>query len=270
MVLQGPSFGDVYYLEGDSLVLGSNPFEADIIIRDIEVEWRHARIRRGARNGYTLEDLGTGAPAVVNEENVEGTRPLRCGDRITVGDSVLEFIERDPIKEQFHRKIQRLINHDHLTGLLAKNRLDERFGQSLEICQEQGEPLGVLMADIDNLKKINDSYGHLFGEFAVGEIGHIIRDCLGSEDLYATRFGGDEYQMVLPGLTKKESLTVAEEIRRHIEAYTFEQNGICANPTLSLGVAAYPEDGETREDLTRAADKALYRAKRAGGNAVCE
>lgn len=270
MVLQGPSFGDVFYLEGDSFVLGSDPFEADIAIRDIEVEWRHARIHRNSGDEYTLEDLGTEAPVIINEKTVEGSRRLRCGDRITLGDSVLEFIERDPIKEQFHKKIQRLINQDYLTGLLAKNRFDERFEQSLEICRERNVALGVLMADIDNLKKINDSYGHLFGEFTVGEIGRIIQESLGSEDLYATRFGGDEYQIILPNLTKDESLAVAEEIRKRVEEYVFEQDGVFANPTISLGAATYPGDGDSREALTRAADEALYRAKRAGGNTACD
>ncbi len=270
VVLQGPSFGDVYYLDEEPLVLGSNPFRADIVVRDIEVEPEHAEISSTTDGEYTLKDLGTGEPTIVNEEAVEDKQTLSCGDRIRLGDSVLEFIEQDPIKEEFHRKIQRLINQDYLTGLLAKNRFDEKFEQSLEICEDEGYPLSVLMADIDNLKKINDTYGHLLGEFVVGEIGRIIQKTLPSEELYATRFGGDEYQVILPRLTKREAMEVAEEIRHRVEEYAFEREGVCANPTISLGVASYPEDGTARETLTEAADNALYRAKHASGNAVCE
>ncbi|HZY66681.1 MAG TPA: GGDEF domain-containing protein [Rubrobacteraceae bacterium] len=270
VVLQGPSFGDVYYLDEDSLVLGSNPFRADIVVRDIEVEPEHARISHAPDGGYVLKDLGTGEPTIVNEDAIEEERPLSCGDRITLGDSVLEFIEQDPIKGEFHRKIQRLINQDYLTGLLAKNRFDDKFEQSLEFCEDEGYPLSVLMADIDNLKKINDTYGHLLGEFVVGEIGRIIQKSLHSEELYATRFGGDEYQAILPRLTKEEAMNVAEEIRRNVEEYVFEREGVFANPTISFGAASYPEDGATRDVLTEAADEALYRAKRAGGNTVCK
>lgn len=269
VVLQGPSFGDVYYLDEEPLVLGSDPFRADIVVRDIEVEPEHAEISHTPDIGYVLKDLGTEEPTIVNEEEIEDERPLSCGDRILLGDSVLEFIEQDPIKEEFHRKIQRLINQDYLTGLLAKNRFDEKFEQSLEICEDEGYPLSVLMADIDNLKKINDTYGHLLGEFVVGEVGRIIQDSLHSEELYATRFGGDEYQVILPRLTKQEALEVAEEIRHRVEGYAFEREGVCANPTISLGAASYPEDGTARDTLTEAADEALYRAKRAGGNTVC-
>lgn len=268
MVLQGPSFGDVFYLAGGSLVLGNNPFRADIVVRDIEVEPEHAEISQTSDGEYVLKDLGTGEPTIVNDEVIDAERPLSCGDRIILGDSVMEFIAHDPVKEEFHRKIQRMINQDYLTGLLAKNRFDERFEQSLKVSAEEGYPLSTLMADIDNLKKINDTYGHLVGEFVVGEIGRIMQKSLRSGELYATRFGGDEYQVVLPQLEKEEALSVAEEIRRRVEEYAFEHEGVFANPTLSLGVATYPEDGDTPQLLTKAADAALYRAKAAGGNTV--
>lgn len=251
-------------------MLGNNPFRADIVVRDIEVEPEHAEITRTSDGGYTLKDLGTGESTLVNTEAVDDPRQLTCGDRITIGDSVLEFIEYDPIKADFHRKIQRLINQDYLTGLLAKNRFDEKFRQSLQLCDDERCPLSVLMGDIDNLKAINDTYGHLLGEYVVGEIGRIIQKSLHSEELYATRFGGDEYQVILPRVEKQEVLEVAEEIRRRIEEYAFEHEGLCADPTISLGAASYPEDGASQTALTEAADKALYRAKHAGGNTVCK
>lgn len=267
VVLRGPSFGDIYYLNEKVSVLGSDPFRADLVVRDIEVQPMQAKVSPDRQSGgYVLQTLGS--ETFVNERRVEEWCPLECGDRIFIGDSVLEFIERDHLREHFHRNIQRLINQDPLTGLLAKNRFDEQFEHSLESARESNFPLSVLMSDIDNLKKINDSYGHLFGEFTVAEIGHLIQDSLDPDQSYATRFGGDEYQMVLPNLTKDEAVEVAEEIRSRIESYVFEHGGVLANPTLSLGIASYPEDGLTPGELTCAADEALYRAKRAGGNAV--
>ena len=269
VVLRGPSFGDIYYLDEKASILGSDPFRADLVVRDIEVEPVQAKVFLDHRSGgYILQSLD--GNTYLNEGRVEESHSLECGDRIFVGDSVLEFVRCDHLREHFHRNIQRLINQDHLTGLLAKNRFDEQFEHSMDLARERNLPLSVLMADIDNLKKINDTYGHLFGEFTVAEIGHLIQDSLASEDSYATRFGGDEYQMVLPNLTKDEAVEVAEEIRHRIESYVFEQDEVLANPTLSLGVASYPEDGSMPGELTRAADKALYRAKAAGGNTICK
>jgi diguanylate cyclase (GGDEF)-like protein len=124
------------------------------------------------------------------------------------------------------------------------------------------------MADIDNLKKINDEHGHLLGEFIVGEVGRIIGDLHSEGGRRATRFGGDEYQTIIPDLSKNEALAVAEEVRRRVEEYAFKHEGTLANPTLSVGVATYPKDGATRNNLTHAANEALYRAERAGRNTV--
>jgi two-component system, cell cycle response regulator len=268
IVLRGPSLGDFFELEGDALVLGSDPFRADVVVRDIEVEPRHARISRDPGGEYVLQDLGTGKGTIVNDEAVESERPLSDGDRITLSDSVLEFSHGDPVRADFHGALHRLISRDYLTELLVKNRFDEEFEHHLE--SAEGRPLSVLMADIDNLKKVNDANGHLLGEYVVGEIGRIIGELHEEGGRLATRFGGDEYQTILPGLSKEEALEVAEEIRRRVEEHAFERDDVSAKLTLSLGVATYPEDGETRAALTIAADEALYRAKRAGGNTVHE
>jgi len=265
VVLQGPGLGDFYFLDGEEFVLGNDPFRADVVVRDIEVAPKHASIYREA-GIYTIRGLSAGEGISVNGKPLGdlGRRPLSDGDRISLGDSVLEFSQDDPVKAQFHEALNHQINRDYLTGLLAKNRFDEEFEHCLKATE--GKPLSVLMADIDNLKKINDEHGHLLGEFIVGEVGRIIGELHSEGGRRATRFGGDEYQSILPGLTKKEALRIAEEVRRRVEEYAFMHEGTLANPTLSVGVATYPEDGATRNELTHAADEALYRAKRKGGN----
>ena len=270
IVLRGPSLGDYFALEGDDLVLGSDPFRADLVVRDVEVSSKHARIYRKPGDGYLIRDLGTGEGTAVNEETLGGERALSDGDRISLGDSVLEYSCGDPVRADFHDALHRLISRDYLTDLLVKNRFDEEFEHRLESASAEGRPVGVLMADIDNLKKINDAHGHLLGEYVVGEIGRIIGELHEGGGRQATRFGGDEYQTILPGLSREEALEVAEEIRRRVENHDFEREGVSPRPTLSLGVASYPEDGATRADLTRAADEALFRAKRSGGNTGCE
>ncbi len=274
VVLQGPSLGDFFEIADGPLVLGSDPFEADIVVRDIEVEPRHAEVyREPGADGYAVRNAGAGKSVIVNGEVLKCTRNGRVlfdGDRIALGDSVLEFSHRDPVKASFYDELHRLVNQDHLTGLLSKGRFDDEFEHRLEATADADRPLSVLMADIDGLKKINDAHGHLLGEFVVGEIGHIIGELHEAEGRSATRFGGDEYQSILPGLAKSEALEVAEEIRRRVRAHAFEQGGVKAETTLSIGVATFPEDGTTREELTHAADEALYRAKRAGGDSVSE
>jgi diguanylate cyclase (GGDEF)-like protein len=270
VVLQGPSLGDFFEITDDELVLGSDPFSADIVVRDVEVEPRHAELYKRP-GGYALRGVEAGKTIALNGEVMEEPgcgQLLSDGDRIHVGDSVLEFSHQDEIKASFFEQLHELVNRDHLTGLLSKGRFDREFEHRLEAMADQGRPLSVLMADIDSLKKINDAKGHLLGEYVVGEIGRIIGATHEAEGRSATRFGGDEYQGVLPDLSKQEALRVAEEIRRSVEAQTFEMDDVAATTTISIGVASYPEDGTTHQELTHAADAALYRAKRAGGNTV--
>ena len=272
VVLQGPGLGDFFEITDDELVLGSDPFSADIVVRDVEVEPRHAELYKKP-GGYAVRGVQAEKTIALNGEVMEEPgcgHLLSDGDRIHVGDSVLEFSHQDEIKASFYEQLHRLVNRDHLTGLFSKGRFDREFEHRLEAMADEGRPLSVLMADIDSLKKINDANGHLLGEFVVGEIGHIIGAMHKEEGRSATRFGGDEYQTVLPDLSKEEAFEVAEEIRRRVETHIFERDDVAATTTISIGVASYPEDGTTHQELTHAADAALYRAKRAGGNTVCD
>jgi two-component system cell cycle response regulator len=272
VVLQGPGLGDLFEITDDELVLGSDPFMADIVVRDVEVEPQHAELYREP-GGYAVRGVQARKTIALNGEVMEEPgcgHLLSDGDRIHVGDSVLEFSHQDEIKASFYEQLHHLVNRDHLTGLFSKGRFDREFEHRLEAMADEGRPLSVLMADIDSLKKINDAHGHLLGEFVVGEIGRIIGALHEEEGRSATRFGGDEYQTVLPELSKDEALEVAEEIRRYVASHAFERGDVAARTTISIGVATYPEDGTTRQELTHAADAALYRAKRAGGNTVSE
>lgn len=269
IVLSGPGLGDFFALDKETLVVGSDPFRADIVVRDVEVEPCQAEIRHLPR-GHVLRDLKSGKDTLLNGEAFGGEHTLANGDRISMGDSVLEFSSGDAVKARFHDALHRLVSRDYLTGLLVKNRFDEEFEHLLDATAVEDRPLSILMADIDNLKKVNDAHGHLLGEYVVGEIGRIIGALHEEDGRQACRFGGDEYQTLLPGCSKREACRVAEEIRHRVERHDFESEGLSPNPTISIGVATYPEDGTTRAALTRSADEALYRAKRRGGNAVSD
>ena len=272
VVLQGPGLGDFFEITDDELVVGSDPFRADIVVRDVEVEPRHVGVYREP-GGYVMRGVGAGKEIALNGEVMGETgcgQLLSDGDRIHVGDSVLEFSDQDEIKASFYEQLHHLVNRDHLTGLYSKDRFDREFEHRLEATADEGRPLSVLMADIDSLKKINDANGHLLGEHVVGEIGRIIGALHQEDGRSATRFGGDEYQSILPDVSREEAVEVAEKIRRRIEAHAFERDGVVARTTISIGVASYPDDGTTRLELTHAADAALYRSKRAGGNAVSD
>lgn len=145
---------------------------------------------------------------------------------------------------------------DSLTGLSNLRRFDEVMDRELKLSERAGRSFSLLLLDLDHLKQINDTHGHLAGNQAICRLAEALRQqCRGSD--IAGRFGGDEFYLVLPETNMSEALSCAERLRT---ALALEKEA----PVLSasMGVATYPADGTTRESLTEAADAALYRAKR--------
>jgi diguanylate cyclase (GGDEF)-like protein len=156
---------------------------------------------------------------------------------------------------------------DDLTGLfntrgfaIAANRL---FGQA----QRYGRPASVLMIDSDNLKRVNDLYGHDAGNRLLRQLANAIQGELRATDVPA-RYGGDEFIVLLPETPAKGALDVAERIRSAIAAAPLALEGQSMDSSVSVGVACFPEDGRTLDALAGRADRALYQAKQRGRNCV--
>jgi diguanylate cyclase (GGDEF)-like protein len=123
------------------------------------------------------------------------------------------------------------------------------------------------MTDLDGLKKVNDTYGHLAGRMVVREMGGMLRRLLRENDVPAL-YGGDETIIIFPETPIDEATRVAEEIRLAFESRTFEFRGKTFNLSISQGLAEWPRHGQTGEEIISAADSALYAAKAAGRNCV--
>jgi diguanylate cyclase (GGDEF)-like protein len=205
---------------------------------------------------------------VLNGERLqEEPRTLRPGDRIFIGDCVVKFTYADALEVGYHAQMDTLIGTDDLTGLIAKRRFDAAFARAVDAARSSGERMVVMMLDLDGLKQINDTHGHPIGAHTIAEVGKVIGGAIGTRGA-ACRFGGDEFAAFVPGVTKREGKQLAEAIRTAIAEGRFEKDGIVISPTLSIGVAAMPEDGDRPELLLQRADEALYRAKRNGRNQV--
>ncbi|MDP2200321.1 MAG: GGDEF domain-containing protein, partial [Sulfurimicrobium sp.] len=123
--------------------------------------------------------------------------------------------------------------------------------------------------DIDHFKQINDTHGHLAGDEVLRSLGSRIRDHIRPSD-HAARYGGEEFAIILTETPYKSALVAAEQLRRHIcsEPFTIG-GGMSLDVTVSIGVAGYPEHGNTEVALVKSADDALYKAKNSGRNQVC-
>ena len=126
--------------------------------------------------------------------------------------------------------------------------------------------MALLMMDIDNFKLINDTLGHLFGDKILNKLGDIVKSIIRETDL-AARYGGEEFSIVMSNTALEEAADIAERLRKAISEYNFD---ITNGPTtVSIGIALYPSDSTSLQDLLSNADRALYRAKHEGKNRVC-
>lgn len=164
-----------------------------------------------------------------------------------------------------YQEKEQMAIRDGLTGLANHRRFQDYLAETL--AKSDGKPVGVALFDIDFFKKLNDNYGHPIGDAVLKEVASRLKANTSKYDFVA-RYGGEEFIAVWPGKTDKEAEVLAEGLRQAIGNEKFSTTAGELPVTVSLGVASYPQDSNNKPDLIKAADEALYAAKKAGRNRV--
>lgn len=169
-------------------------------------------------------------------------------------------------------KLQETLRHqalrDPLTGLFNRRYLEETLVRELHRAQRLGTPVGIIMMDLDRFKQFNDSHGHHAGDALLEALGSLIQAQVRLEDI-ACRYGGEEFLLLLPGAGLTATRERAEKLRRAVKGLRLKYRGqSLQSPTISAGVAAFPEYGGSGEEVIMAADEALYQAKHEGKDRV--
>ena len=167
------------------------------------------------------------------------------------------------------QKTQHLAVTDDLTKLYNSRYLNSFLEEGIRRASQEEGHLAVVFLDLDGFKGINDRHGHLCGSRSLFEVGNLIRGAVREEDV-VSRYGGDEFVVVLPDTDGEGALVVAERIRRALNVHAFlEEFGLKASLSASFGVSVYPDHGENPQDLMQKADQAMYSVKEHGKDAVC-
>lgn len=171
------------------------------------------------------------------------------------------------LSAQKFRKVKRQAETDPVTNIFNRRALMARGKRVFRKHRSLGWPLAILFIDIDHFKQINDKYGHDAGDTALREVAQLCDDCL-REDDFLGRYGGEEFLAVLPGANAGEAEIVAERLRKNIETNGAVHDGVTMHVTVSVGIAELSDKFVDLDTMLRAADRALYRAKREGRNRV--
>jgi len=164
-----------------------------------------------------------------------------------------------------HELLSKLATTDGLTDLANHRTFQHGFDIMLHRAKRRNSPLALILCDIDWFKKINDNHGHQFGDQVLKGVAKVLADAVRREDL-AARYGGEEFALILENSDKKGASQMAERIRQDIAALVFTVEAKRIGVTISLGIAAFPEDGQKKTVIIEKADQALYSAKRQGRN----
>ena len=168
---------------------------------------------------------------------------------------------------QAHEQINKMATIDGLTNLANHRTFQYAFDVMLNRAQRRSGPLCLILCDIDHFKRINDTYGHPFGDQALKIIADTLARTVRKVDLVA-RYGGEEFAIILEDSDEYGGLEMAERIRNKVEALSLHKNNDIVNITISLGLAAFPDDGDKKSLLIDRADQALYKAKAGGRNCI--
>ena len=166
------------------------------------------------------------------------------------------------------RKYERHATTDALTGLGNRHSMEESFPREIERCEQDEEPVSLVMIDVDNFKDFNDHFGHIAGDRALAAVSRILRKQFRPRDVLI-RYGGDEFAVLLPQVGQDLAMTIANRVREAVSGNTGDgSDSLIQIPVrISMGVAELSNHG-TLDKLIRAADAALYRAKHAGRDRV--
>jgi two-component system, cell cycle response regulator len=262
IVLAGGNVGEMYEID-PQLVLGRGR-EADVRLQGDGISRKHARVHLEGE-GVAFEDLGSTNGSFINGERVM-RHELNEGDKLQIGTSViLKFTYHDELDEDFQRQMFESASRDALTQVYNKRFFVEQLESEYAYSVRHGTDLSLLMFDIDHFKQINDTYGHLAGDYVLSELTQLVTPAIRIEDTFA-RYGGEEF-VLLSRNSPDSAAVVGERLRRTIEEHTFTHEGKVLRVTVSLGISCMPNVNITvPEEFVAAADKALYEAKRTGRN----
>jgi diguanylate cyclase (GGDEF)-like protein len=273
-------------LEGDDVVIDSYDRErGDFERHRAGREGLSARVLESRQPLYVADlrrsELGPGDDSgirswlgipIVIYDDVVGVLSVQSREKDAFSDDekrLLEAIGAQAAVAIQNARLYELATVDGLTGLYVRRYFDSRLREELERCRRFGTACSLVLLDIDDFKKLNDTYGHPLGDRVLRELAQVVRRAMRGVDI-AARYGGEEFAFILPRTSIVDAHAVAERIRQDVaDARIPTPEGVILAITASLGVCCYPDSGaEDAAGMVHRADVALYRAKATGKNRV--
>jgi diguanylate cyclase (GGDEF)-like protein len=266
LVVGGDLNGTIFDLNEKVTSIGRNA-DNQIALEFNGISRYHFKLHQSGE-GHILEDAGSKNGTYLNNKKVEALTPLAKGDIIKVGSIALKYLPKGDPERLTYDKLNLEANTDKHTGCFNKSYFNNKIALEVNKSKVTGDPLSLVIFDLDHFKKLNDNYGHDAGDFVLKEMAQIIRSGgIRENDVFA-RYGGEEFVILLPKTNLKQSFEIAERLRKLVENHQFIYDGKRLPVTASIGVADYRQGVNSGTDLFKRADEAVYKSKEGGRNQV--
>jgi len=265
VVIYGMDLGKKFNLDQPAIIIGRSS-KSDIQVDQESVSRNHSKIINTGKS-IILRDLGSTNGTYVNDELID-EYVMRDGDFIKIGRTIFKFLSGNNIENSYHEEIYRLTTIDGLTQIYNKRYFLETLEREISRAHRYRRELTLMMMDIDHFKKINDTYGHLAGDYVLKQLASVIKARIRREDTMS-RYGGEEFALVLPEVDQINAGQTAEKIRKLVEKTVFKFEDTKIPVTVSMGVSALDPETKDPNDFIKRADEKLYQAKNQGRNQVC-
>lgn len=274
MLIEGGSSKTRYRLDRDEVTIGRD-LECTISVQDSKISRQHAKINTlpteipNASPKFVLTDLGSTNGTYVNGQRISQIE-LRHRDRINVGSFVFGFFLRDELVVSSSAAPAAVdpAGWDELTGLLNRNSFDRELSHHVQAAHAANKELGLIFFEINQFKKLRETYGYQVGYEVLREIGNLIRGACRKGDIGA-RYASETFAIILPETPMERALVQADRLRKAALAYVVPTEDTAIGISVSVGLAPLEVRMTSHRDLIRAAERALETARNNGRNEVC-
>jgi two-component system cell cycle response regulator len=266
LVVGGELNGSIFDLTIGETVVGRNP-DCSIPLDFHGISRRHFTITTND-SGAVVTDLGSANGTYLNNQKLDQPSVLKRSDVIKIGSVAMKYLPKGDPERLTYDKLHEEANTDGLTKCYNKSFFNAQLELEVKKCKVTGQPLTLIIFDLDHFKKLNDNYGHDAGDYVLKEKAAVIRDNgIRQGDTFA-RYGGEEFCILLPNTNLKQGFEIAERLRKLIEKHEFIYDGKRLPVTASVGVADYRQGVIVGTDLFKRADSSVYKSKESGRNQV--
>ncbi|MCP4912590.1 MAG: GGDEF domain-containing protein [Oligoflexia bacterium] len=267
LVVGGDLNGTIFDLKGEEVGAGRNADNA-IPLDFNGISRYHFKITCISDEEHMVEDAGSKNGTFVNNKKIEGKLLLNKGDMVKIGSIALKYLPKGDPERLTYDKLQHEANTDSHTGCYNKGYFNNALDLEVKKSKITGNPLSLVVFDLDHFKKLNDNYGHDAGDYVLKVVAELIRSHGVRENDIFARYGGEEFVILLPKTNLKQSFEISERLRKLLETHDFIYDNQKLPVTASIGVADYRQGVTTGTELFKRADEAVYKSKEGGRNQV--